>query len=312
MPRPHLDSASESALRHLLTLQLEPVEKARAQYLLGEPIRVSEDGAHALEILYDKEGIYAVMNAARGRGQGFAVNQSQGYWAEQLLRNYIGSVQFVGFGLSDPTNPGDAHYDAIRRKHRYILLTEGKRPDLLAFPQLFYVAHMAIDDWANRPLTPEDRHTLSSDAVAAVEIKSSLQNYTRYQDYRDNSNGARNLSITIKDEELLDMDEWQQTNPLPPILIAQVFVDAVYCASYANFREEMGSGRVRTKRDDKTGKVTHFMEITGSNSSKIADIILPGGQQFFPADQRGLVVRPTRWPTAILENVTLAAVLGKP
>lgn len=300
-----LNDADKAALQHLLSRDITQAERYRINYLLGQYDARDDAGAAAFEQTFISEGVCSVMDANGGRGADFAKNQDQGFWAERLLRALPGDVQFVYFGLSDPVDPSDPLYEATRRKHRHTLLIEGKRPDLLAFPRSIVAAHPEILDWATRPLRPSDIALLQSDALAAVEIKSSLWHYATRNARRQYDRRLSNISVTVKDEEFADLDRWQSNNPQPRLIVMQVFVDSIFWTAYATFLAEKRAGRTRSSHEFKTGKLTNFLEIAEPITKRFADIVItePGYQ--FPIMEKGDVERVPSWPAARLDTIAM-------
>lgn len=246
-----------------------------------------------------------MMNVDEGRGKSFAVNQDQGFWAEQLLRSLPGDVQFIYFGLSDPIDPRARAYRPTRRKHRYILVLEGKRPDFLAFPKTVVTAHPQILECSERPLGIRDFALLHQYALAGVEIKSSLQHYATRQVFRAHETRMPNISITIKDEEFADLGRWQTYNSTPRIMVMQVFVDAIYWTPYAVFCNEMAAGRTRRAFERKTKKWTRYMEIRDGLALRFADIVVTQPDFLFRITLKGEVGPVGAYPSARLENMAI-------
>lgn len=287
----------EAALRHLLSLGLSTNEKLRVEFLLGESSNLPYGEAPSrFSDRYASEGVYSVMDVAGGRGADFARNQDQGVWAEQLLRAHAGSIRFVYFGLSDPVLPSDTDYDATRRKHRYMLLVEGKRPDLLVFDQATLMLHSEILDWSERPLTNADRGVLRDHALAGAEIKSSLQHYAARQIHRK-AKGGSDISVTVKEEEFTDLNRWEAENDTA-IVVIQVFVDAIFIVSFRKF--QVSDTHFWT--EEKTTKKTFFLPID-QYALRAADIAVTQVGYTFNLDGEGGVERPPSWPAATIANV---------
>lgn len=291
----------------LLDLNLSDTERKRVNALLGNGEFPLGESAAAIRGRVDHEGLAGLMDANGGRGADFAQNQSQGVWAENLLSAYQGPVWFVPFGLSDPIAPTDPAYEQVRRQHRYILLIEGKRPDFLLFDASTLANHPEIFDWKNRQLTDADRTLLREHCLAGGEIKSSLQDMGKRLKLIAVDPTIRGISITVKEEEFGDLDRWQTENATP-IVIVQVFVDSIYCASYLRFRKlvDEKSEHIRSWREAKTTKYTYYLPID-TDVPKVADIALLEPFAFDPGDDRGGVKRPARWPQAELRNVAMPA-----
>lgn len=287
------------ALRKLLSRAINIEERRRIRCVLGDDEESqSSDELYSLQARLNIEGPAAVLDATGGRGEDFARNQSQGFWAERLLRALTGSIRFVYFGLSDPISPLDPKYDATRRKHRYILLTEGKRPDLLVFHASIVQSNPRILQWSQAPLANEDVALLQADALAGVEIKSSLQHYGCRQRFRKKSRVA-DVSITVKEEEILDLTRWEQDSTLPVVLM-QVFVDSIFVMSFQKFL----SRRSHSSLEPKTAKKTRFVRVEG-NARAFARIDLDEDGFTFNVGKSGAVTRPARWPVAHLSDVEM-------
>jgi hypothetical protein len=286
-------------LHRLLGLNITQSERMRIEFLLGMaealPLGETETGLRAK---YESEGVVSTMDASGGRGPDFKKNLDQGYWAEQLLRSYRGPVQFIYFGLSDPVQPHDPKYESTRRKHRFILLTEGKRPDVLIVEPKTVHAHPEILEWANRPLEVADYALLRAEILAGAEIKSSLQDYAARQKFRELT-GATDISITVKSEEFADLDRWQSGHGLP-IVVLQVFADRMFVVSYQKFKASPADVR----NEEKTGKETHFVSIE-KYARPFARIDVLQADYRFATNQRGAVSRPASWPPAQIANVSL-------
>jgi hypothetical protein len=291
------------ALRNLLSKPISNQERRRILFVLGTNTALSADESTPLRAGLKNEGAFAVFDTTGGRGEDFAKNQDQGFWAEQLLRTFEGPIRFVYFGLSDPISPWDPKYEATRRKHRYILLTEGKRPDLLVFEAATVRSNPQILQWPEAPLTEKDVTLLQETALAGAEIKSSLQHYAGRQKYRTSS-GAGDISVTVKQEEFTDLARWERDFMLP-IVLMQVLVDAIFIMSYQTFRLSKG----RSSFERKTAKQTRFVAISG-NARAFARIVLDEPGFSFRVHQNGAVERPASWPAAHLANVEIPDFAG--
>jgi hypothetical protein len=308
-----LDHAQRSELETLLRLEINAQEKDRIVFLLSGgrgPRVVGGTPSSDLLALFSTVGHLAVLDAPGGRGASFAANQNQGAWAESLLRAYTGSYRFVNFGLSTPVAPTAPEYEAVRRQHRYILLHEGKRPDLLLVPESTLTANSSILTWERRVLTASDRSFLTANALAGVEIKSSRYDWGQRQRYRSApGNTANPVSIPLKDEEIPDLTRWQAENRIP-IMIIQTFVDTMHGCSFDQFKDEINNGRARRNTEPKTTKATYYLPLPDA-TRKIADILLASGQSAFAVAAKGEVANPRAWPQASLANVNLTRIVSR-
>lgn len=290
-------------LRELLSQPVSDSERARISFLLGQPATLRKNDALTLQKRFEDEGVYAAMDVTDGRGDDFAINQRQGSWAERLFLSYRGPVRFVHFGLSDPVAPADPAYGPTRRKHRCMLLLEGKRPDLLVFETATIEASGKVPTWADELLSKHEVAFLRSKALAGLEIKSSLYHYGRRQQYRATS-GAPDLSITVKEEEFRDLERWENKHDTP-IVIMQVFVDRIYFMSYRKFQ----STEPRFRIDPKTKKRTGLVPID-RNAPRFANIAVTLTDYDFNPDEKGAPKPPGQWPPAKLTNTKLPDFFG--
>ncbi len=305
-----LDDAQRAQLETLLELDTNVQEKERIRFLLSvppsghSPVYIGGVRSADLLSLFSTIGPLAVLDAPGGRGASFAANQGRGAWAESLLRGHAGPERFINFGLSTPISPTDPDYEAVRRWHRYILLREGKRPDLLLVPASALAANPSIATWERRPLMTADQSALAVAVLAGVEIKSSLYNWGQRERYRSTMGGRTSpVSIPLKDEEMDDLTRWQAAYRIP-IMIVQVFVDSVHGCSLDYFKEEIVRGRARCYTEPKTTKRTCYLPLP-DESRKLADIALAAGQPPFVIADNGEVTNPRTWPRASLSNVNL-------
>jgi hypothetical protein len=188
-----------------------------------------------------------------GRGGSFAPNQGNGKWAETLLQHCKGSLRFINFGLSTPIAPTDPAYERVRRQHRYILLHEGKRPDLLLAPDAIIASQPSILTWDKHLLADADRTFLTSNCLAAVESKHSLWHWSIREQYRSraSSGSVKPLGIPLKEEEIPDLKTWQKKHGIP-IVILITFVDSVHGCSLDFFLEEIAAGHADRQYDSKS------------------------------------------------------------
>lgn len=304
------DDAQRAQLETLLRLDTNAQEKERIRFLLSAqsdgPSPASIGGVRPADLLslFSTIGPLAVLDAPGGRGADFAANQGRGAWAESLLRGHTGPERFVNFGLSTPIPPTDRDYEAVRRRHRYILLHEGKRPDLLLVPASDLAANPAIETWDRHPLTTADRSVLAAAVLAGVEIKSSLYDWGQRQRHRAGRAGRTPpVSIPLKDEEIDDLTRWQAAQRIP-VMIVQVFVDSVHGCSLDYFKRGIAQGRAYGRTEPKTTKRTWYLPLP-DESRKLADIALAAGQPPFAVADAGEVTNPRTWPRASLSNVSL-------
>ena len=296
----------------LLGLDTNAQEKERIRFILSGGRghgSVGGVGVDNLLSLFASIGPLAALDAPGGRGASFAANQGRGGWAESLLRAHAGSERFITFGLSTPIAPTAPDYETVRRGHRYILLREGKRPDLLLVPASALTANPSIASWERRPLTAADRSFLTANVLAGVEIKSSLYDWAQRERYRSTTGGRTTpVSIPIKGEEIEDLTRWQAAHGIP-LMIVQVFVDSVHGCSLDYFKREITHRRARCYTEPKTTKRTCYLPLPDA-SRKLADIVLAAGQPPFVVADEGEVTNPRAWPRASLASVNLTKLVS--
>jgi hypothetical protein len=130
-----------------------------------------------------------------------------------------------------------------------------------------------------------------SKCICGVEVKSSLWHYAKRR-----ASSQRPLSITIKDEELQDIDFW--TNKFSkPLLFVQSFIDELYAASYIRLKTRMVADDCSIRTESRTKKKTYMFPI-GEAEPLLAEIKVDFSAFNIKAD--GGVVQPAHWPQADL------------
>lgn len=306
-----LRDGDEVELRALLPLALSDNERARVRYLLGDPASQGTlvDGLTPTELdgLYAAVGCLAALDAPGGRDADFARNQGQGAWAEGLLAAYAGDHRFVEFGTSNPISPSASGYATARRRHRYVELYEAKRPDFLLIPTATLAADATPLSWHERVLTTAESAALASIVTCAVEVKSSLWDFSAREAFRETHPDLPSISITLKEEELPALITWERKARVP-IVIVQAFVDSMHACSLSRFLEYKRRGRTRAVMEPKTTKLTHRLHLPSDGSWGIADISTSGFR--FATTSRGVVTAPRLWPAATLINVDLSRIVA--
>ena len=176
-------------------------------------------------------------------------------------------------------------------QYREITILEGKRPDLLLFPDVLTPDELVqLSEWPQRILLAKDRPLLPK-CVCGIEMKSSLKHYETWR-----HSSTRALSITLKEEEILDIDFWAEKFSVP-VVFTQSFVDEVYIASYAIMKRRIGMGNCFHRIDPRTRKGTYFFPLANSEVliGKIATDL-----SRLTINAKGDVSRPASWPPATL------------
>jgi len=155
-----------------------------------------------------------------------------GSQAEQLVSWWVSSTgthRAEPLGTSDGTAYEEGEEFASHFQAHREREGEGKCPDILV-----------IDAYLHVP-------------VFVVEVKFSNQ-----------SAKTPRMGVILKDEELGPLHLWRRENGLP-ILIAQVFTDAVFVISYERFLWRVDHGLAREIVYDKTNKKTWIVNLNAAN-----------------------------------------------
>jgi hypothetical protein len=161
--------------------------------------------------------------------------------------------------------PGEEDHREVVMTFREILLLEGKRPDLLAFNSSVWDAFSQAEReriawWPKRRLEPADE-LLVRQARCGIEVKNSTWHYETRR-----KAGGGPLSITVKKEEVADIQSWSSKTGLTVIFV-QVLFDEVYCMSFGRIQEAISRGYLYSEGDysldDQSGeKVYHKVALT--------------------------------------------------
>ena len=202
----------------------------------------------ALAEAFVSDGAKAALLAGSMRGGDFLNNQLRGRWAEQVVLSMdVPGIQIVPFGPSGAAMPGEEDHRQVVTTFREVVLLEGKRADLLCFEESTWKAfstddRLAAATWPERRLEAEDENLVRA-AACAIEVKNSTWHYGK----RREAGGGR-LSITVKDEELAEIDDWAARWGVP-VVFAQVLFDEVYVMSYARMIAAIARGYVYEASD---------------------------------------------------------------
>jgi hypothetical protein len=292
-----IEEARPRLLRYLETGNLLEIEKERISFLLDpDPERetLSDHGsATSLVQHFEQYGHLGIFEAGAAREEDFRKNQGQGEWAEKLLAHAEWpSYKLVPFGPSDGIIPKEAGYEEKRLRYREFTAVEGKRPDLLVFPERVEAEHRdRIASWRAHPIMQSDIEVFNQ-CVCGIEVKSSLWHYGQRRRC-----GGRGLSITVKTEEWNDIAFWVEKFR-KPLFFVQAFVDEMYVASYAGLEDRKHAQRgYSEKADPETRKPTSWFSLSESEP-QIAEILTDFSA--FTRDDRGQITRPQQWPSAAL------------
>lgn len=297
--------------KYIASNVLSPGEKKKIDYLLqGSTLENScEDFISNFQRDLDRLGEerrLAIFDAGGGRGSSFRRKQGQGAWAEEIILS-IAPDRLAHYGPSSGMPPEDTDYGDWRRRCREIEVLDGKRPDLLLFKKGALEKHRDyIAEWPRRPLYPRD-DAARSDILAGIEIKSSAISVKAYNQ-RSKKTDNRELSITIKLEEIEPFGRWSEKYGVPIILI-QVFADSIYfCNMDAAIRYNDPNMRRTRSYGDKHGvkKPTLFIPI---NNPGVMLTSIQGIEDYFDYSENGSVIARRGWPKVTLDAIDIESLL---
>jgi AccI restriction endonuclease len=230
-------------------------------------------------------GAKAVLLTGVQRGGDFLNNQLRGQWAERVtLSMQIEGLHLVNFGPSGAAMPGERDHREVVMTFREIHLLEGKRPDLLAFDQpvwdhLTRPEQLLVSQWPTRRLEGADELIVKK-ARCGIEVKNSTWHYGTRR-----SAGGGPLSITVKKEEVADIQNWSLKTQLPVIFV-QVLFDELYCMSFRRMVAAIERGYLYVGGDyvldEQSGeKVYHKFHLS--------DMRHFCGKVVFPSDSKAVV-----------------------
>lgn len=203
-------------------------------------------------ILY---GAKAALLTGAQRGGDFLNNQLRGQWAERVaLSMSVDGLHIVEFGPSGAAMPGEEDHRQVIMTFGEIHLLEGKRPDLLAFEQpvwddLTAAERNLASTWPKRRLEQADEDIVKK-ARCGIEVKNSTWHYEKRR-----SAGRGPLSITVKEQEVSQIQDWSRRAGLPVIFI-QVLFDELYCMSFQRMEAAIQRGYVYEPGDYELDKQT--------------------------------------------------------
>lgn len=228
--------------------------------------RLGEEGRTKRLVLvseFVQFGAKAALLTGSQRGGDFLNNQLRGQWAENVVMSMdVGGLAFVPFGPSAAAMPGEQDHRQTIMTFKAITLLEGKRPDVLAFETSEWDAleeaqRNRASEWPTRLLDAADEELVRK-ARAAVEVKNSTWHYETRRAF-----GGGSLSITVKEEEVHAIEDWQEKTGVP-VLFFQVLFDELYAMSFRRMCDAIDRGFLYSDGDLVTddsqgagGKVWH-------------------------------------------------------
>jgi hypothetical protein len=201
--------------------------------------------------------------------ESFLSTMAQGMWAEEKLIDAINSIpQFIAVRYGQSRYNHELISNKIAWKNYVTKLYDqmskyGKRPDILVFRRDERSLSLP-EDISERD--EEDIKDLVHDSIAGIECRSSSYYYDEYA--RERSKNRKELSITVKNEDMDKLIKWRETYcGSKPIYYVQLFFDKGFFISFDEILSIIERAKVehvehyRFKIEKKTGKATHYIGI---------------------------------------------------
>jgi hypothetical protein len=211
--------------------------------------------------------------------EAFLSTIAQGRWAEEKVIEAVNSTKYlfaIRYGQSrydgELISKKDAWKEYVTRVYTE-MKKYGKRPDVLIFKK----DDIDITIPSDISEKPEDEiKDIVFKSLAGVEVRSSSYYYDDY--VRARGSGDKELSITVKEEDINRILKWRNTYcGSKPIYYVQIFFDKGFYISFdkiLNIIERAKNTKVehyRKEKDRKTGKLTHFIGINHAKLGLIAE-----------------------------------------
>lgn len=197
--------------------------------------------------------------------EAFLSTIAQGMWAEEKIMEAINRTRHlvaIRYGQSRYNHELISSKDAWLKyvKKVYEQMSEfGKRPDILVFKR------EEVEEELPPDISEEDEENVKDivfKAIAGIECRSSSYYYDNYIKARK----EKELSITVKDEDLERINKWRKTYcGSKPVYYVQVFFDKGFYLSYDDILRIIAQGKTKSlpyyrfEVDRKTQKATHFI-----------------------------------------------------
>jgi len=210
--------------------------------------------------------------------EAFLSTIAQGMWAEEKLIEAINSIpQFVAVRYGQSRYDHELISSKSAWKNYVTKLYEqmskyGKRPDILVFRR---------DDTSlslPKDISEKDEECIKDivyKSIAGIECRSSSYYYDEY--IRERGRDLKELSITVKDEDIDRLIKWRETYcGSKPVYYVQLFFDKGFFISFDEVLNIIKRARIehiehyRFKREKKTGKATHYIGISLAKIGLIA------------------------------------------
>ncbi len=174
------------------------------------------------------------------RGSDFEARWTEGAWAEKLILdalNGLPQLLAVQFGITEGTAFWSSKDMAARNLPDQT--QHGKRPDILIFRRQ-HMRNSELSEVAELVLMPDkDAEKLARKASLAIESEFSPYDYKhRLKEYK------KELSFTIKDEDLKPLKKWRRHFEVP-LGIVQVYFDSTYFLAFQSLIDGIRDGTIK-------------------------------------------------------------------
>lgn len=210
--------------------------------------------------------------------EGFLSTMAQGMWAEEKLMEALsedGEFTGIRYGQSR------YNHNLISSKEewkRYInkvysqMAKYGKRPDILILKKSD--ANGVPKDISEE--SEEKIYCIVFKSIAAVECRSSAYYYGKYIKAREKE--GKDLSITVKEEDIERVKKWIMTYCDKPVIYLQIFFDKGFFITFDNILKLIEQKKkgidvpgVRYEKVRRTGKNTYFIPMKYAQPALIAE-----------------------------------------
>ena len=191
------------------------------------------------------------------RGSDFEARWTEGAWAEKLILealNDLPELLAVQFGITEGTAFWSSKEMAARNlpdqtKH-------GKRPDILIFRRNKMTRDELREAQQLVLLPDKDAVVLAREAVLAIESEFSPYDYKhRLKGY------GKELSFTIKDEDLKPLKKWHRYFQVP-LGIVQVYFDSAYFLAFESLVRGIKDGTIKKQIERNYNKPVYYPKMS--------------------------------------------------
>jgi hypothetical protein len=191
------------------------------------------------------------------RGSDFEARWTEGAWAEKLILealNELPDLLAVQFGITD----GTAFWSSKEMAARDLpdQTQHGKRPDVLIFRRKKMTSGELSD--ARQLVLQPDKDAIALARKAVLAIESEFSPY----DYKHRLDGyGKELSFTIKDEDLKPLKKWHQYFEVP-LGIVQVYFDSSYFLAFQSLLDGIKDGTIKKQIERNYNKPVYYPKMS--------------------------------------------------